>query len=233
VVVGRHEQQLVERGHVLEQPQRVQHRLDALVSQPLGSVHDRAGERSDPAPLAVLGNQVVGGCDTGVGLVVGERQHDPGQRDPVRDAVRHPRVDGGATAEAVDEERLPQRLGPVERHAHPVADEPLERRLVARRRQGDLPDVPVEGEVGVVGEGRVGQGPVMVDHLLVEPREPRHQPLLEQLPREFPVDRLVEPHHGVDDHEVGRPVHVQPGCVGRGHAMCRGHCALPVSHRRR
>ena len=62
----------------------------------------------------------------------------------------------------------------------------------------------------------------------------RDEALLQDGHHRIPVQRVVEPEHRVDDHEVGRPVHVQPGGVAPGHPL--GHHrtllrpAAPGSH---
>jgi hypothetical protein len=37
------------------------------------------------------------------------------------------------------------------------------------------------------------------------------------------IDRLLEPQQRIDDYQVRRPFHVQPGRVGVAHSLCTHH----------
>ena len=72
----------------------------------------------------------------------------------------------------------------------------------------------LEREVRVVLPLRRSQRETALDGPLPEPRVDVDEPPLDDLADALPVDRLVEQHHRVDDHQVARPIHVQPGGVG-------------------
>jgi hypothetical protein len=59
-----------------------------------------------------------------------------------------------AVLETVDDPDLPQRLGPVELLRHDPSDQLPQLGVPARRRQGGVPDVVVDVEVGVVDPDR-------------------------------------------------------------------------------
>jgi hypothetical protein len=125
--------------------------LDALVDTRLGYLRaglDRRGDRSEqPPPHGVARRR-----DPGVGLRVGvgQRQKHARERDSIGDAVvdthdhRHP------GAEAVDQIPIPQRLAAIQRTRDQVADELLERTLVAGRRKREVVDVKIEVEVRII-----------------------------------------------------------------------------------
>ena len=58
---------------------------------------------------------------------------------------------------------------------------------------------------------------------LAEAVEARDDAVEEDRAAALPVDGLVEPQDAVDDHQVRRPVHPQPGGVGGGHGMPGAH----------
>ena len=107
-------------------------------------------QASDAQAAGSLTGSVVVRRDARIGFGVGERQHHPRERDPVRDAVVHSHDQRRALAESVDHVVVPERPVAVERHRHEIADELLERALIARRRKRDVVHVVLEGEVRVV-----------------------------------------------------------------------------------
>jgi hypothetical protein len=150
---------------------------------------------------------------------VGQRQHHAREGDAVGDAVVHAREHRGAVAVAVDQVDLPQRARAVERHRRAVRDEGLQRSAVTRRGQRDVVDVQAEIELDVLPMWACHA----LDGALGEAIEPLDKALLDDRPVGLPVDGLVEPEHAVDDHQVGRAIHVQPGRVGARHAVGCAH----------
>src|SRR5664280_2014962 len=112
---------------------------------------------------------------------------------------------------------------------HAVADEVLQRGPAARRRQGHMVQVVLQGEPRVILPLRAHQGQPLA-HTLAEPAVRLDPAGLDELGDQVPVQRLVEPGDRVDDQKVRRPVHVQPGRVDRGHPLSAAHdCLLHLS----
>ena len=165
--------------------------------------------------------------EPGVGVLVGERQHHPRQRDAVRDAVVHPRDEGRAAPVVVDQVEVPERLGAVQRRRHEVRTSSLQLRRAAGVRQASVVEVAVEVELGVVLPVRTTERERGLHRALAEAHEAPHQALLDHAAQARGVERLVEPHDRRDDHEVRRPVHVEPGRVAVGHRLMGVHAVLP------
>src|SRR5512144_1161136 len=62
---------------------------------------------------------------------------------------------------------------------------------------------------------------------LPQPRVPVDPPGCDALRQDVPVQRRVEPHHRVDHHQVGRPVHAQPRGIRGGHPLATAHAGSP------
>ena len=197
---------------------RVQQRAEALVRHALRSAQQRRGEAE--ARAVVLGRPADPG--RGRGRAVGQEQHHPRERDAVGDAVMNAEQDGRARFESVDEVDLPQRAVALQRCRDTVGDERLQRGPVVRRRQRDVVEVQLGIEARVVLPVRSGEQGAL-DRALAEAREAPDHPLEEGRAAAGPVDRRVEPEDGVDDHEVRRAIHVQPGRVGGGHRVTGRH----------
>ena len=112
-----------------------------------GGANQVADQTAYPAALGLPGFL---GVDARVGLGIGQRKQDPGQRDPIGDAVVHAGDDRGAGAVAVHEVPVPQRTGPVKRLGRQISDQFLQGGPVAGRRQGGVVQMQVEVEVRVV-----------------------------------------------------------------------------------
>ena len=154
---------------------------------------------------------------------VRERQHDARQGDAVGDAVVHPHQQGAARAQALEQIHVPQWLRAVKRRRDEVTDDVLQRGAVAGRGQREAMEVQPEVEARVVLPRRALTGAALDDPLAEARKVVRHT-LAEHLLHTGPVQRLVEPQDRVDDHEVGRAVHMQPGRIRGGHrvAVCHG-----------
>jgi hypothetical protein len=184
------------------------HRLeDAVPEEVVGAVVGAAHLRRRSRPLG------------GVGLGIGEGEHDADQGDAVGDAVVDAHHQGRAAVVVVDQVEAPQRTVGVERRGQQVGRHVLQLRLVVACRQRHVVQVAVEVEVGVVlppGAGGV------VHHLLPEAAV-AEQARLQGAPQAGIVHRPGEDHHADDHHQVGRPVHPQPGGVDRGDALALAH----------
>ena len=178
----------------------------------------------------------MGGCRGGeadrLAVGVGQREHHAGQRDAVGDGVVHPHQQCAAAAEALQQVDVPQRLGPVERRGHEIGDDLLERAAVARSGHADTVEVHLRVEVRVVLPAGSATRPPLA-RALAEAREVLDDTRAEDGLRRRPVQRLVEPQHRVDDHEVGGAVHVQPGRIGGRHPVTFGHEPTLWRHGRR
>ena len=152
--------------------------------------------------------------DPGIRLRVGQRQHHPRERDPVRDAVVHAVDDRRAVAEPVHHVRVPQGPVSVERHRHQVPDEFLERGAVARGGKREVMEVVLERVVRIVLPPGSTEREAALDDSLAEARVAVDEPRLDDLPEALPVERLVEQLDRIDHHQVRRPIHVQPCRVG-------------------
>ena len=205
-VVGRHRPGLA--AIVLEMLDRLEC-LDGSLDRrdDLRAIH-RAGE---------VGAGVGGG-----GLRQGQ-QH-PRQRDAVRERVVDAQEHRRALPVAVDEVELPERVGVVERLGEVALDVVLERAVVTRRRQGEPPQVPVEGEVLVVHPPGLAEdtGDTGGVRSLVEDRERLDDPAADQLGDLVPVGHSLEEHQRLDDHEVVGSVHVEPDGVDGADASSDG-----------
>jgi hypothetical protein len=82
--------------------------------------------------------------------------------------------------------------------------------------------VKVDVEVGVVLPVR-RTADARLDRDLAKARKDLDDPFLEYRAQAPPVDRLVEPEHRVDDHQVRRRIHTQPRCVCARHRLLGGH----------
>ena len=223
------EQQLAQRaparrraGHqVRGLGRRVDGELEAFVDRGLGGVRarSRGGGQGLGPPVRLIDRR---GRDARVGGVIGEREQHARQRDAVGDAVVHAREHGGAGPIALDHVQVPQWLGAVQRRDHQVGDQRLQRRLVARRRQGEPVHVQIEVEVRDVLPARHAEPQGRLGDALAETREALDEALAHHLSRALDVQRLVEPQQRVDHHEVRGAVHVQPRCVGGAHSVA-GH----------
>ena len=91
-----------------------------------------------------------------------------------------------------------------------IADQLAQRRLIARLGQPEAVHVAVEVEVRVLLEGWPSQRQMALDHALAKARVGLHEARADDLAQALLVHALVEEHHGVDHHQVGGPVHVQP-----------------------
>ena len=170
---------------------------------------------------------MVGGwVGLGVGGGIGERQHHLGERDAVGDAVVHPGDHGRAVSEPVDEVDLPQRAVVIKRRRDQFADQFLQRARVAGRRERQMVHVMLEIEVGVVLPAGWAQRHAALDHALAKPGIASDEAAAVDLFDAGHVDRLVEEQDGVDHHQVGGAVHVQPGRIGVGQA--RAHDRGPL-----
>ena len=142
----------------------------------------RAEERPQRAAAAPEARPlVIGRRDPGVRRLVGEREQDAAERDPVGDAVVDPADQRGAIAVAVDELELPEGLRAIERAGHQVGDEDLERGAVARRGQRDAMEVKVEVEVRVVLPVRPRERRPPLHHPLAKPGKALDHPLPDRL----------------------------------------------------
>jgi hypothetical protein len=140
--------------------------------------------------------------------------------------VVHADDDRAARPVALDQIEVPERLGRVERGRHQVADELLERALVVGSGEGEVMDVEVGVEVLVLGP--VGRPPrPRLDDALGEAGKAVDHPLHEQLAQRHRVERLLEPGHAVDDHQIRRPVHGEPGRIGGRHGVLTVILLLP------
>jgi hypothetical protein len=165
--------------------------------------------------LTVLGGRT--GGDRGIGLLVGEREHHPGERDAVGDAVVDAEEDRAPRPIPVDQVGLPERARAVDRPADQVAHELLQRGLVPGRRQSDPVQVLIDVEIGVILEA--GRAAGRVAHPPPEAWELVDDAALQEVARAFPVDLLTEPDQRVHDHRVGWPIHVEPRRVGSGQGL--------------
>ena len=165
--------------------------------------------------------------DPGVRCAVGQREHHAGERDPVCDAVVHAVDDRRAGAESVDQVAVPQRAVTVERHAHEVSDELLQGGAIAGSGQREVVHVVLEREIRVVLPARRAQGQVALDDPLAEARVAVDQTRLRDLLEALPVQRPIEQLDGVDHHQVGGAIHVQPRRVGAGQVGAHHLSSVP------
>ena len=217
------------RRQVAELGRRVHEHLEPLVGErsdcgATGMKRARGRTGHDgPQPAPTGSRDGVGRLDARVRLGVGEREQHARERDPIGDAVVHARVQDASLAVAVDQVEVPQRLRAVERRGHQVADQLLQRGAVAGRGQGDVMQVQLAVEVRVVlPEGASAQAAAL-DRALAEARVAGDEPFVHDFLDARPVDPLVEEQDGVDDHQVRRAVHAQPGCVRTRHPLPSGH----------
>ena len=203
----------------------VQERLDPLVRERPARRH-RGGRRpGDPRDLrAHARGHGLGGEAAGLAADVGEREHHAGQCDPVGDRMVQAHEQRAPDPVALQEVDVPERLGPVERRGHEVGDQLTQRAPVAGRGNAKPVEVAPQVEIRVVLPGR-GRARQALGRPPAEAREALHHAFADDLLRCGPVEWLVEPQDGVDDHEVRRAVHVQPRRVGARHGVPLGHRA--------
>jgi hypothetical protein len=117
--------------------------------------------------------------------------------------------DHAAVLVAVEHVEPPE--GPVEAegHAHQVAHDLAQGLVATGGRQVHLQDMSVEVEAGI-------DLPVRPAFVVEDPlAEPPYglQAASEQVAQTLPLQRLVQHQAAVDDHQVGRIVHPQPGMI--------------------
>ena len=159
------------------------------------------------------------------GQLVGQRHEHAAQRQPVGEGMVDPGDDRGPGSMALDEVRLPERVGRVEGDVQTRLHPSLERGVVTGAGEPLAVQVPPDVEVLVVDPVRSpGEAPGRLA-ALAEDRVPVEDAVLEEVRHLVPVRRPGEEHHGDDDHEVLRPVHRQPDRVHRGDgpAVRHGH----------
>ena len=153
--------------------------------------------------------QHIGRC---VGTQVGERQHHPHQRDAVGDAVVDARDHRSAPIAVFDQVEAPERALGVQLLGGQFAHQVLQLPRPGGRGQGAAHEVVVEVELRVVFPPPAGP---VVDHPLAEAPETLHQPALQGCTQSRGVYRFVQMQDADNHHQVGRPVHPQPGGVDR------------------
>jgi hypothetical protein len=126
--------------------------------------------------------------------------------------VVHAGEHGGAGPEAVDQIDLPQRAVVIQRRRREVGDQLTQGVAIVRRGQRDPVHVIGRVEQGVVFPVCPAEGAARAGDL-TEAREVGDDPLGVRLAQPVPVGDLVEPQQRVDDHQVGRAVHPQPGGI--------------------
>jgi len=222
------QQQLGERLRVFDRGRRescgvprVQQRLEALVRERAGRARHRLDEaqRRAEGTAAGLGRGDPGGLGP---TAIGQREHHARECDPVGDAVVDADEQRTAAAVAVDQVDLPQRSATVQGRGDAIADQLPQRAPVVRSGQRHLVEVRLGVEAGVVVPARPRERRPP-DGALAEAVEAPHDPLTEHGTESLPVDRRVEPQDAVDDHQVRRPVHVQPGSIGDRHRVLTSH----------
>jgi hypothetical protein len=125
-----------------------------------------------------------------------------------------------AAVVVVDEVVAPQRPVRVERDREQVGGHLLQLGLVVAGGQGGVVQVAVEVEVGIVHP--VGGARCIVFDPLPEAAVGQ-QARFQGAPKPLVVHRAVEDHDADDHHQVGRPVHAQPGGVDGGDALALAH----------
>ena len=157
----------------------------------------------------------------GVRAVVAQREQHVHQRDAVGDGMVQPAEEHALLAVALDQVKLPQRAGQIQRRAGQVVGRGLERRQVAGGWQGDAVQVRVQLEVRVRLPEILAQRQPGADDALLEALEAQ-QPVFDSRPQAVVVHRLVELEEARDHHRVGAALHLQPTRIGVGHWLA-GH----------
>ena len=96
-----------------------------------------------------------------------------------------------------------------------LADVPLQGGVVAGRRQLDLPHVRGQVEVGYVAPAGPLAATGRPDRATGEDGVDVDQPTLHDRVEPLAIDRAVEEHDALDDHQILDAVHVQPDGVDR------------------
>jgi hypothetical protein len=152
------------------------------------------------------------------------------QRGAVAEGVAGAQQEGAAVAVAAQEMHLPQRLPLRQRLGHLLLDVAVQRLVVTRLGDAGRHDVVVEAELvdlDPLGRSEAAQREHRLPHDLAEAGVDVDPALLQQGPHLVPVRLRVEPADHVDDHPVGRPVHVQPGRVRPRQLLT--HALLPLT----
>ncbi len=212
--VGAWQQELHERAGIADrssrhrpEPARAAHGGEALSRKCAAEAERRHRRR------AVGGGRSIVREPGRIAIGVGEREHHARQRDAIRDRVMHPDQDRAPVAIALQQVDVPERPPVVQRRGDEVGDHLLQGASVGGCRQGDPVEVQVRFERRILLPGGRASGEALVD-ALAEPREAIDDALHHRGARCVPVEWLVEPQDGVDHHQVGAAVHVQPGRVG-------------------
>ena len=153
---------------------------------------------------------------------VDQRHRDPHQSNAIGDRMMHAEHHGRPAVVFFDDMYGPEWMVGIERLRGELADEALERRLVAAPRQVDPFDVVGEIEVRVVAPEDAGGR--VIDLLPIAPIA--QQPIRDLLLDLVESDRPLKYPHADDHHRIGRPVHAQPGRVDRRHALVVAHLPL-------
>ena len=181
---------------------------------------------SSPSPSLASCVRLVGRCrgrfSPPVGRVVGHRQDDADHRDAVGDAVVEAHDQGLAADRGIDQTEVPQRPVGIERLRGEVGQIMLQLGLAARGGQQFAVKVAVEIEIGIVLPDIAGP---VGHHQLAKAAELQHA-LLDSGAQSPVIELPLEKHDADDLHQIGRPIHAQPGSIDAGHAFARRHDEL-------
>ena len=151
---------------------------------------------------------------------IGQREHDLDQGHAIGIAMVDASDQHATSTIIFHNMKLPEWLGMIKWRGRQFADKFFKLGLVGRAWQGGDSDMPIEIEIGIgfpVGTGR------RIDCLLPEAaigEEAFAEQLLDLSVNEGPGKRQ----HAGDHHQVGRPLHAQPGRIHLGHGLALAVC---------
>ena len=157
---------------------------------------------------------------------VSQRQHYLDEGESIGITVMDTRGEHAAALIILDEMKLPQRLGVIQRRRSQFADEFFQRKLVGLAGQSGQAHMPIHVEVGV---GFPRRGVAGIDRLLAEARI-GEEAIGEQALEFLQFQAAVEKHQPGDHHQIRRAFHAQPRRIDPGHGLAC--CVLCIRHAR-
>ncbi len=124
--------------------------------------------------------------------------------------------DRGGAVRRLDHVGVPERPAGLQGLRDQLADQRLKRGLVPGGGQGQEVQVIGEVEGGIVLEAGAARG---LHDASVKARVGGNEAALQEFGDRVAIGRRAEHDEGVDDHRVGRPVHMEPGRVGGRHRL--------------
>ena len=157
--------------------------------------------------------------------IVCERHRHAGQRDAVADRVVDAENRRYAAFVVFDDVDLPQRVIGVERSCGELADQALQRGLVAAAGKTHAAEVTLEVEMRILAP--ISAAGDELDALTKT--RIGGEPLADLTLQPVEIDRSLVQVDADDHHQIGRPLHAQPCQIHGRHAFTTTHRLDPIA----